>query len=88
MSNVYLDRDVPDESQHQPEDLSPVDVPRKFIAAIHKALEIARDACVHLSKASEPKQSAIEFWCDMVGVLENVERDITIVTDPELERKI
>lgn len=88
MSNVYLDRDIPDNSNPQPEDMSPVDVPNPFIAAIHIALEIAKEACMLLSKASKPKLSAIEFWCDMVDALERVEKDVEIVTDPDLERKV
>lgn len=85
--NVPLDRDVPDKGTYEPDDESPVDVPKRFIAAISKALEIARNACRSLLNEEHPKRSAVEFWCDTVGSLERVLKDIEIVTAEELEER-
>lgn len=86
---MYLNRDVSAGDQIlDGEDDSPVEVPQRFRTFINKALEFARRKCSELKSSENRQQSAVDFWCDAVDLLNRVDRDIQIVSSDDPEREI
>ena len=78
---MYLNRDVADKHVERVQDDSPVHVPPFWARYISDALYEAERFCAKLKEETNPQQSAVDFWCDMVDDLKGIQRDIQLVSE-------
>lgn len=82
---MYLDRDIPNPIQEKSESDDPVEVSNLFKIHIHYALEVAKSRCQELSENNSLNKSEVDFWCDMVDDLKQIEFDILLVSEKEMK---